>query len=50
MHMVKNVYCILLKIDTEDPRYNDSICPQRFCRYREFAARKNLNMYQYDKW
>ena len=30
---------------TEEPRYNDSICPPRFCRENDFAAIKNPNMY-----
>ena len=29
---------------TEDPRYNDSVCYQRFCYKTEFAVIKKLNM------
>ena len=29
---------------TEDPRYNDSVCFQRFCCKIEFAVMKKLDM------
>ena len=29
---------------TEDPRYNDSVCYQRFCCKIEFAVIKKLDM------
>ena len=29
---------------TEDPRYNDSVCYQRFCYKVEFAVIKKLDM------
>ena len=32
------------KLDTEDPRYNDSVCHQRFFCKIEFAVIKKLNM------
>ena len=41
---------LLLGESIEDPRYNDSICPPRFCRSKEFAAIKNPIMHKYDKW
>ena len=30
--------------NTEDPRYNDSVCYQRFCCKIEFAVIKKLDM------
>ena len=30
--------------DTEDPRYNDNVCYERFCCKIEFAVIKKLDM------
>ena len=34
---------------TEGRRYNDIICPLRFCRYNEFASLKDRKIQEYDK-
>ena len=39
----------ITKPTTEEPLYNDSVCPPRFCSWKEFAAIKSPHMYQYDK-
>ena len=38
------VDCFEPHIRTEDPRYNDSVCYQRFCCEIEFAVKKKLDM------
>ena len=35
---------MLLIISTEDPKYNNSVCYQRFCCKIEFAVIKKLDM------
>ena len=36
--------------NTEDPRYNDSVCYQRFCCKIEFAVIKKLDMDPSKAW
>ena len=43
--MFSHVCCIYPKDGgTEDPRYNDSVCYQRFCCKFDFAIIKKLDM------
>ena len=35
---------IFMHLNTEDPRYNDTACYQRYCGYIEFAVIKNLDI------
>ena len=43
LHSFKGDFKILVKSDTADPRYNDSVCYQRFCCKIEFAVVKKLD-------